>query len=205
MRSTFLEDADAAVVAHTVRRVLDARGVLVREHASARVRFLAQAPDGRWSWTREGYVGIYQPYGERDVEVRLILRARAPYRLFWGTAATVLLLSALTLLANPPGTTWFLVAFTGGLALLVATLLYMNTWRPVREEERALLAAFEEEFQREGVAAALEREEEHASHAMEADLEAEVERRRLEREAKAAKAAAPRPARKLPAFRLRKP
>lgn len=205
MRSAFLEDADPAGASHAVRRVLDARGALVREHASARVRFLAQAPDGRWSWTREGYVGLYQPYGERDLEVRLVLRARFPYRVFWATAAVVLAVCGLTILLNPPGTTWFVVAFTGGLALLVATLLYVNTWRPVREEERVLMLAFEEEFQREGVASALEREDEREMHALEADLAGEVERRRVESDARAARASAPRPARKLPSFKLRKP
>lgn len=208
MRTAFLEDADAAGVSHAVRRVLEARGALVREHGSTRVRFVSQAADGRWSWTREGYVGTYQRYGERDVEVRLLLRARFPHRVFWVTAAVVLAVCVLTIALNPPGTTWFVVAFLGGLALLVATLLYMNTWRPVREEERALMEAFEGEFQTERVATALEREDEREMHAREADLEGEVERRRVEREAKAAKdakAAEPKAPRKRPSFKLRKP
>ena len=206
MRSAFLEDADPAAASQAVRRVLDARGALIREHTSARVRFTVTAPDGGWSWTRAGYVGVFQRYGERDVEVRLLLRARWPHRIFWGTAAVVLAACILTVLANPPGTTWFLVATLGALALLVATLLYVNTWRSVREDERALMQAFEDGFQAHGVASALEGEEEREQHALEAELAGEVERRRVERETKAARAAEKASApRKRPAFKLRKP
>lgn len=211
MRSAFLEDADPGAVSHAVRHVLEKRGALVREHVSTRVRFTSKPPGGGWSWTRSGYVGIYQATGERDVEVRLVLRARWPHRVFWGTAAVVLALSLLTAILNPPGTTWFFVAFLGGFALLVSTLLYMNTWRPVREEERALLEALEAEFREAHVGAAVERDEERQLHALEAELEGEVEQRRSDHDTKvaraderAAKANAPKTPRALPRFKLRK-
>lgn len=205
MRSAFLEDADPAAVSQAVRRVLDERGALVREHTSTRIRFTAQAPDGAWSWTRSGYVGVFQRYAERDVEVRLLLRARWPHRIFWGTAAVVLAACLVTVLANLPGTMWFLTSMLGGLALLVATLLYMNTWRAVREEERALMQALEAGFQAGGVATALEQEEARELRDLEAALEAEVERRRVDRDVKAAKAVEKANApRKRPAFKLRK-
>lgn len=200
MRSAFLEDADPSAVSHAVRAELERRGALVTEHVSTRVRFRSR-PEERWSWTRSGYVGLYQPYGERDVEVRLILRARWPHRIFWGTAAVVLGLCLLTVILNPPGTTWFLVAFLGGFALLVSSLLYVNTLRGVREEERAFMEAFEEAVRLEAAAGSLHRAEEHELAALEEEIEGELERRRVQRDEKAAKAAAPA---KAPRFKLKR-
>lgn len=200
MRAAFLEDADPAAVAHAIRGELDRRGALVSEHVSTRVRFQSRPAD-RWSWTRAGYVGLYQAYGEKDVEVRLLLRARWPHRIFWGTAVAVLVLCLLTILIDPPGTTWFLVAFAGGFALLVSTLLYMNTWRGVREEERAIMEGFEAAIRAAAAAGELRRPEDRELEALEADIEGELERRRVKRDDQAARAAAPP---KAPRFKLRR-
>ncbi|MFA5860115.1 MAG: hypothetical protein WDA16_00325 [Candidatus Thermoplasmatota archaeon] len=180
MQGAFLDDAQPAAVSHAVRDVLERRGALIREHVSSRVRFHSLPTGSQHTWTRAGYVGIFQHVGEKEVEVRLTLRARLPQRLFWATALTDLLIAVLTLIVNPPGTTWFLLAFLTGLALLVAGLLYMNTWKGAREQERALMEEFESEFREHHIGASLVTLDERAHLAAKEALEGEVERVRVE-------------------------
>lgn len=182
MQAAFLEDAQPGAVSHAVRDVLEREGALVTEHVSSRVRFRSLPTGSRWSWNRSGYVGIYQRAGEKEVELRLVLRARWPHRLFWWTALVDLLVAIGAFVFNPPGTTWFVLAFVTGLALVVTGLLYLNTWRSVRAQERALMLGFEEELRKDRVGAALVTLEERSLAEAEAALEGEVERVRLDRE-----------------------
>lgn len=184
MKAAYLDDAEPAAVSHAVRDVLERRGALVSEHLHSRVRFRGLTP-GELSWSREGYVGIYQHTGERDVELRLLLRARWPYRMLW-TVALLNVLAALTVIVtNPSGTVWFLAAFTMGFALLTAGILYVGTLRSVRAEERALLSDFETAIH-EGIAGAhLLSEDEAELQRLEAELDGEIARRRLAAERKA--------------------
>ena len=180
MRTAFLDDAQPEAVSHAVRRVLEERGALVSEHRHSRVRFHGYSP-GDYSWERSGYVGIYQHLGEPEVMVRLILRAKWPWRLLWAVALVNVVVALATAAANPPGTTWVLIAILTGFALLAAALVYVGTLRPVREEERALLEAFEAEFAKGLPGARVEDEEEREARRLEAELEGELTRRRLER------------------------
>lgn len=179
MKRAFLDDAEPAPVAQAVQDLLHARGALVSEHTSSRVRFRLLPARGSHVWTREGYVGVYQALGEKEVEVRLALRAQWPARILWAVAAVNVVLAVLTFLFNPPGTTWFVVAFLCGLALLVAALLHLNTLRGVRAEERALMDGLMEELRRDLPGAALATDEEHAWREAEDQLQGEVVRRRL--------------------------
>jgi hypothetical protein len=186
MQAAYLDSADPAAVSHAVRTVLERRGALVREAVTSRIQFHSMPTESVKSWTRSGYVGIYQRVGEREVEVRLVLRARWPHRIFWGTAVVDLLVALLAWILQPDGTTWFVLAFLCGLALVIATLLYVNTWRSVREQERAVMADVERELQTENVAPAVVTMDERALLEAEAELEAEVERVRLEKAHRAA-------------------
>lgn len=199
MKAAFLDEADPEAVSHAVRHVLEEKGALVTEHRHSRVRFEGSPPLAPPAWKRQGYVGIYQRVGEKDVEVRLVLRARWPWRILVTVALVNVLVTVATILVNPPGTVWFLFAFLGGFALLVAILLHVNTLKHVRIEERQLMDAFEEAF-RAGLADAhvLDLEEKRLADA-EAQLEAELTRRRLDRD----RADEPRPARTKPRFSLR--
>lgn len=179
MQAAFLDDAQPAAISHAVRDVLERRGALISEHVSSRVRFHSLPTGSKHTWTREGYVGIYQHVGEKEVEVRMTLRARWPQRLFWMTALATLLITIVTFVLDPPGTTWFFLAFVTGLALLITGLLYMNTWRSAREQERALMLEFESEFAKDHVAARLVTLEERELQAAEEALEGEVERVRV--------------------------
>lgn len=179
MKRVFLDDATPADVSHAVRDVLERRGALVSEHVSSRVRF--HGLRAKHTWSRAGYVGIYQALGEREVEVRLLLRARWSWRILL-TVAAVNLATALAVVAtNPPVNTWILAAFVGGFALLVAGLLHVNTLRPVREEERLLMEDFVAEFHRALEGVRVEEWDERALRAAEMELEGEVTARRVER------------------------
>ena len=195
VKAAFVEDAEPEAVSHAVRDVLERRGALVNEHLHSRVRFRGLQPE-KHAWSRAGYVGIYQRTGERDVEVRLILRAQWPYRIL----VTVALLNVLgiltTIVLQPSGTVFFSVAFLAAFALLTAAILYVGTLKHVREEERALMEDFETEFHADVPGARVLDEEERELAELEAELDAEIERRRLAERRKRE----PKPARAKPAF-----
>ena len=177
VRSAFLDDAEPEAISHAVRDVLERRGALISEHRHSRVRFHGLKPRAM-SWPRAGYVGIYQPLGEREAEVRLLLRARTPWRLLLTVCVVNVLLLVLAFATNPPPTAWTLLAIFGGLALLAAALLYVGTLKSVREEERAIMAEFEQAFgQIPDVD--IETDEERELRELEAELEGEVTRRRI--------------------------
>lgn len=184
MKRAFLDEGDPEQIALAVRGVVERRGGLVSEHIARRVRFTDQ-PAGR-AWLRAGYVGLYQPLGEPQVEVRLVLRARWPWRILWGVAALNLALALLLVVTSPDGNTWFLAAFVGGFALLAAALVHVATLQPVREEEAAWMTAFEEEIHREIPQAAIEDAFAHERREAELELEGEIAQRRVSRARKSA-------------------
>ena len=181
VKAAYLDHADPAQVAHAVRDVLERRGALVSEHLHSRVRFRGLTP-ARHTWSREGYVGIYQRLGEREVEVRLLLRARWPWRLLWTVALANVLAVVAILATRPSGTMVFLATFLMAFALLVAGIVYLQTWRPVRREERELMDEMEAEFQRDISGVRVVDDEARALAEAEAELAGEIERRRLARE-----------------------
>jgi hypothetical protein len=66
------------------------------------------------------------------------------------------------------------------MALVIAGLVSLNTWRSVRDQERDLMLEFEREFATERVSSKLLTQEERALAQAEADLEGEVERLRVD-------------------------
>lgn len=182
MQAAYLADAQPEAVSHAVRDVLERRGALVREHRPSRVLFDGPPTGEPWSWTRTGYVGIFQHLGEKEVEVALRLRARWPARILWIVALANVILAVATAILNPPGTTWFLMAMLTGFALLVAALVQVGTLKRVRAEERRLIAEFEEEFAKGLPQAVVETQEERELREAEAALEGELTRRRVDRE-----------------------
>lgn len=189
MQAAFLDEADPAAISQVVRGVLDRRGALISEHVSHRIRFASMESGSAWSWNRAGYVGIYQHYGEKSCEVRLDLRAAWPNRVLWMVAAANVLIWILTFVLNPPGTTWFVLAFLTGMALLIAGLVSLNTWRSVRAQEKDLMAEFEREFEQQNVSPTLLTAEARAIAAAEAQLEGEIARSA----ARAARKSQPKP------------
>lgn len=179
MKRAFLDDARPADVSHAVRDVLERRGALVSQHVSSRVRFHGLPTGTRHAWTRAGYVGIYQRLGEKEVEVRLLLRARWPWRILFAVALLNVLAAILVVATNPPPNTWIFVAFVGGFSLLVAAILHVNTLRPVRDEERLLMDDFEAEFRRVIPSLHVEDDETRRLREAELELEGEVVARRV--------------------------
>lgn len=179
VKRTYLQEADPHDVSAAVRRVLESGGALVQEHVSTHVRFQSLPPQ-RPAWRRQGYVGIYQPYGDPDVEVRLLLRANWPWRLLWGAAAFNLVLFVVLLAMQPTGTTWYLAAFLMGLLLLVTGILHLNTMHAVRAEERGWMRAFEEELSRALPSAGLVTSDLHVEQEAMEEVEGEIARRRMD-------------------------
>lgn len=178
MRSAFLDDAEPEAISHAVRDVLEGRGALISEHRHSRVRFHGLKP-AKLSWPRAGYVGIYQAVGEREAEVRLLVRARIPWRILWSVCILNVALLVLAFVVNPPPTTWTVMAIFGALALIAASVLYVGTMKSVRAEERAMMEEFERAF------AAIpdvdvETDEARELRELEAELEGEITRRKIE-------------------------
>lgn len=195
MKRAFLEDARPADVSHAVRDVVERQGFLVSEHVSARVRFRGVPEGAKHEWSRNGYVGIYQRVGEREVEVRLQMRAMWPWRILLTVASVNVVVALAIFVTDPPANTWVFAAAVGGFALLVAGLLYVNTLAPTRHEERRLMQDMEAEFARVLPDLRLMGDEERALHEAELELEGEVMARRVAL-ARKAEGPAPRPARK---------
>lgn len=177
MRSAYLDDAEPEALSHAVRSVLDRRGALVTEHRHSRVRFDGYRPNSM-SWARQGYIGIYQALGEREAEVRLIVRAKWPWRILWTVCVLNVLALGVAIATNPGGTVWSTLAILGGLALIAASLLYVGTLKSVREDERSLMADFETELHKLPDVQ-VESDEERELRELEAELEGEITRRRL--------------------------
>jgi len=177
VRSAYLDDAEPEVLSQAVRGVLERRGAMVTEHRHSRVRFGGYRPQPM-SWSRAGYVGIYQALGEREAEVRLLVRAKWPWRILWTVCIVNVLVLLLTIVTNPPGTVWSMLAIVGGLALVAATVVYVGTLKSVREDERGILAEFEAEFEKLGDVD-VETDEERELRELEAELEGEITKRKL--------------------------
>lgn len=184
VKRAFLDEANPQEVSHAVRSVVEARGALVAEHLSSRVRF-TDRPQGK-AFLRDGYVGIYQPYGEPQVELRLVLRARWPWLILWSVALVDLVMALLFFIVAPEGNAWIVGAALGGFALLAAALVHLNTLQPIREEESAWLAAFEDALRRELPEASVEDATAHEQREAELELEGEIAERRLARARKSA-------------------
>lgn len=178
MRAAYLDDAEPEAISHAVRDVLEKRGALISQHRHSRVKFHGLKPHPL-SWPRAGYVGIFQHLGEREAEVRLILRARIPWRVLWTVCIVNVALLLLAILTDPAPTTWTVLAIFGGLALVAAAVLYTGTIKSVRNEERDIMEEFERAL-RTIPDVDIEREEERELRALEAELEGEITRRRIE-------------------------
>lgn len=178
MRSAFLDDADPEAISHAVRAVLERKGAMVTEHRHSRVRFAGLKPHAL-SWSRAGYVGIYQALGEREAEVRLQLRARWPWRILLTVASVNVAVLVLTILLDPPGTTWSVLAILTGLALIAASIIHVATLKAVRAEEKAIMDEFDAELARLPDVEIVS-DEERELQDLEAQLEGEIVRLKLD-------------------------
>lgn len=200
VRAAYLDEARQEDVSHAVRDVLHDRGALVSDHSSSRVLFRDYRPSGKYTWGRGGHVGIHQHAGEREIEVRLRLRARWPWRLLWISALIGVIATITTIIINPSGTVWSMVAAVTAFLLITTGLLYLNTWKPVWREERDLMDALEAKFEAGFGTDDVESDEERETREFEERLAAELEKRRITE----ARKAEPKE-RRGPSFTLPKP
>lgn len=178
VRSAYLDDAEPEAISHAIRAVLERRGAMVTEHRHSRVRFEGLRSHAL-TWSRAGYVGIYQAQGEREAEVRLQLRARWPWRLLLTVAITNVALLVFAIITNPPGTTWSILAILGGLALIATSMVHIGTLRSVRAEEKDLMDDLDTELAHIPDVEILT-DEERELRTLESELEGEIVKRRLD-------------------------
>jgi len=139
-RTLVIAQAKPADVARVVDRELEERGAILDEKTHARTVFERLEEGG--SFRRGGYIGFYQPLGEKGVEVHVQAWATAPRLAFWVSAGLQLAIVVLLLATSPPSAVWFLAALVMWPWLIVVGLLYLLTFRGSRAVEASLTEAF---------------------------------------------------------------
>lgn len=138
-RLIYVEEAEQARISEGVAKVVREMGGVVDTHTPSVVEFEHLNPGGRYSFSKAGYVGIYQRFGERGLELVLQVFAVSPYRLFWTTVVLELLVVGLIFGAGPPIAVWFLASLVLWAALVAAALIYLGTWYSSRQLEAEML------------------------------------------------------------------
>lgn len=144
-----LPEAKQAEVARILRGVLEAQGTLLDEQTGSRIVFEGWRMPG--GFARGGYVGAYQPVGEKGVEVLLQAWATGPRRAFWAVVVLDLVLVPVMFVLSPPSAVFFLASLVLWGLLLVAALLYYLTRRGSRQVEAALYTATLDACRAEGL------------------------------------------------------
>ncbi|HEV8361088.1 MAG TPA: hypothetical protein VGR28_11600 [Candidatus Thermoplasmatota archaeon] len=174
-RTLLLAEASQAEVNKQVRGELEQRGALFDERTHARTVFEGLRTQA--GLKRGGYVGAYQPMGEKGVEVLLEAWASGPRRLWWATVAIQLVVVVVLLAASPGSAVFFLAAIVLWPWLIVAGLVYALSFQGSRATEVELAAAFAARFQRAGWA--LVSDEAQLEQRIRAKLEGEAKARAL--------------------------
>lgn len=133
-------------VAQHVREVVEEAGGIVAHHTSRKTEF-DHVDYGDQAWRRAGYVGTYQRYQEKPVQVRIRVWAQWPRRLLVGSIyvgfAVALLFFALSILeAAIPPNVWIFTAIPILAAIAASLLMYTSSMADsegAEEEIEALL------------------------------------------------------------------
>lgn len=173
--TALVTEAKHAEVTRLVREVLQERGARFDEQTPSRTVFEDLVVPG--GFRRGGYLGSYQPIGEKGVEVLVEVWATGPRRAWWGAVLFVLIAVPAMLLASPPSAAFFLAGIALWALLVLAGVLYYLTLRVSRGLEEELYAAVLERL-RSAALPALD-EEQQIERRIRERLEGEVKRRDL--------------------------
>lgn len=185
-RTLVLAEAPQAEVNHQVREELEGRGALLDERTRARTVFEGIATAG--GLKRGGYVGVYQPLGDKGAEVYLQGWATAARRAWWITVGVQFAIVLLMFATSPPSAAWYNAALVLWPWLGAAGLLYYLTFRGSRELEDDLAAALATRFAAKGWALVTEEQQ------LEQRVRERLEGERARRDLAAREAARPKPA-----------
>jgi hypothetical protein len=186
-RSLLLAEAKHQDVLRIVREALEERGALLDEQTHARTVF--EGLGGGSRFRRGGYVGAYQPVGERGVEVLVEAWASTPRAVFWATVALELVAVIGLFVSSPPSWVWYVAGVVLWLWFGLVALLYYMTFRGSRAFEDEIASDLGERFRRAGLR--IVGDEEQLEQRIRARLEGEVKERELARQ-RASRPAKPR-------------
>jgi hypothetical protein len=145
-RTLHLGEAKHADVTQMVLQEFQDRGARIHEHTASRVAF--DHLDAQGTFRRGGYAGIYQPVGEKFVEVLLEVWATRPRRALWAVVALELVSVVMLLAASPPSAVFFVAALVMWPLVGVAALVYVLTLRASLALEDELASGLTARFQR---------------------------------------------------------
>ncbi|HVL87336.1 MAG TPA: hypothetical protein VM681_04910 [Candidatus Thermoplasmatota archaeon] len=148
-RLIFVDEGEQAKVAEAAARVAGDVGAVVTTKTPAVVEFVDWRP-GEGSFARQGYVGIYQKFGDPELQILVDVAAESARRLFWTTVLLELLVIALVFALAPPISAWFAASVVLWAAFVVVALVYVGTWRLSGLLEREFLERLRQEVSRQG-------------------------------------------------------
>lgn len=131
VRQFVVSRAPAPRVARHVREAVEDVGGIVAHHTSRKTEF-DHLDHGEGTWRRAGYVGTYQRFKEKPVQVRVRVWAQWPRRLligsvYLGFAEAVVLFALSVLGAAIPPNLWIGLAVPTLAAIAISLLLYTSS------------------------------------------------------------------------------
>lgn len=131
MRQFVVSEARVSRVAKHAREIVEEAGGIVAKHSSRRTEF-DHLDYGDEAWRRAGYVGTYQRFKEKPVQVRVRVWAQWPRRLLTGSVylgfalALVFFLASLIEITFPPNV-WIFTALPILAVIATAFLMYTSS------------------------------------------------------------------------------
>lgn len=138
MRELVIDEGTLEGTSTHVRDAVEELGGVVSEHALVRTRFDTLRPGGE-AFARAGYVGVYQPFGEARVTLRVRVWARWPRRLVHIILALGAFAALAMFLLRPDPSVWILGSIAAWSALGLAFLVYAGTFDVTRRIETQLV------------------------------------------------------------------
>lgn len=177
MRHAVVPDADRELVRETILRLLRDANAEVPEATHSHVRFRGWNPKGEFAFDRAGYVGIHGHAGEKELDLRVLARARGPRRAFVAASAAGLVAAVLLFALQPVPGVWILATALLWPAWIAAAVVAFAARRVDRELEDALYTTVVASLRAEGQTVLTEAEV--LRRDFEAGVEGEVAERRL--------------------------
>jgi hypothetical protein len=142
VRQFVVSEAPVSRVAQHVRDTVEDGGGIVAHHTSRKTEF-DHLDVSDQSWRRAGYVGTYQRFREKPVQVRVRVWAQWPRRLLSGSVylgfavALVFFLASLVEIAIPPNA-WIFTSLPILALIAIAFLMYTSSMADSETVERRI-------------------------------------------------------------------
>jgi hypothetical protein len=142
VRQFVVSEAPAARVARHVRDTVEDAGGIVAHHTATKTEF-DHLDHGDQAWRRAGYVGTYQRFKEKPVQVRIRVWAQWPRRLLAGSiyvgfVVALLFFAASLVEAAIPPNVWIFSALPILAVIATAFLMYTSSMADSESAERRI-------------------------------------------------------------------